>query len=237
VVATINPLGDFGSTIEDILVDLNEPTTTAAKDRIRRFICRCGERHRAERFRWMRSQWRLVLRAGVGTYDLRTAFDVPLRTIEGKYIRNLQTGTGDVPVYDITRQDMETVMGRRVRENLYRGTPRIFAVEGGRLELDPAPDTDGDILQGRGFKIVPGPERWQTGGTWSFSPDSFTSEWFTDGSELVNSWVRYKMYVGPLRNHDDAATAAGEYEEIKAAMRMETEDEEAPTETVPYFPM
>lgn len=233
----INDLGNFGTTVEEIRVDLDEPNTTAAKDRIKLFICRSCERHRTLRLRHLRYDWQLQLRSGIRDYDLRVDFDVPLRSIEGDLIHFLEDGATDV-IYDVRRADPQRVKSRRQHEELYRGNPTLWCVEGGILSLDPIPSAvTGDLLVGRGFKIPAMPARSQASGTWSFSPDNFTSEWFTSLAELINAHVRYKMLAGPLRNHEDAQVAAGEYEEILRVLLIETEEEEMPPACVPYFPM
>jgi len=231
--AEINALGDFAATVEEIRVDLKEPNTTAALDRIRFFVCRAIERHRRERFKWMRHNWTLALKNNVSSYSLDGDFDIPMRSVEGKWAYLLKGGA--TPTYDIERKTPSEVFGKLRSTTQYRGNPQIFCVEGSTLTLDPEPSNmTGDLLTGRGFKKIESPTRSLVSGAWNFSPGTFTNEWFTEGAELLNAYVRYKMQAGPLSAHDDASVAAGEYEEIKREMQIETEEEEMPTEVTPW---
>jgi len=229
--APLNEHGNFGATIEEVRAKLDQSTSALA--RIKLQCCETIERHRTERFYWMIENFQLKLRIGKRRYSLRQDFSPPLRAIEGDECWVWEDGS-DTLTHDVYRKSAQWVE-RQATTQQYRGQPREFATEGGYMVLDPVPDSiTADILVGRGIKIVPPPERRWNGTTWDFPTDDFTNEWFTEGASLVETHMRYKLLAGPMKNPEDAAVAAGEYEEIKRVMEVETDEDDGVSPIDPW---
>lgn len=209
-----------------ILDELDRPNDGDLADRA---LCEALEFCQKQRFWFNRGSWEIFTVANQYAYDLPSNFFSPLgdvfyvSTSEPSIRRAMQPRTTNW-IENMLQISSESDGTSEINSSVTSRNSLFYSFDGTQILLAPIPDTSGDTVTGRCVLQWPVPirEYSATGGWKILDPDtrqplngSYTSPWFTYGSQLVKA--RAKMILCE-RHYSDASGLAAATQDFANAM-------------------